>query len=186
MVLARARRQPDKVCVLWLDELTFYRLPSPARAWSDGVAPRGPKARLTPGNNTKGRIGALMNHLTGQVIYLLRSVCGPDPLCQLYHLLRACYPQAEEIYVIQDCWPIHFDPRVLHTTARLGIQIVPLPTYSSWRNPIEKLWRCLKQKVIHMHPLASNWTQLKLEVSLFLDRFSQPSPCLLSYVGLSD
>src|SRR5687767_4795825 len=66
-VLARVRRFPEQVCVLWLDEFTFYRLPRPAPAWSDGQAGRGPKTRLTPGNNTDARIGAVMNHFTGQV-----------------------------------------------------------------------------------------------------------------------
>lgn len=185
-VLYRAQHYPGPVCVLWLDELTFYRLPSPAPQWSDGLAPRGPKALFSSGNNTKGRIGAVLNHCTGQTTYLLRSVFGADQLCQLYHLIRATYPNAQEICVIQDCWPVHFLPVVAQTACRLGITLVPLPTYSSWRNPIEKLWRWLKQSVLHMHPWADDWQRTKTEVGLFLDRFAQPSPPLLRYVGLFD
>lgn len=184
-VLNRAQAQPATVVALWLDEFTFYRQPDPAPAWSDGRAPRGPKARKTRGANTKGRVGAVLNHHTGQVLYLLRSVCGVSQLITLYEAIRAAYPQADEIYVIQDCWPVHFLPDVTRAACRLGITLVPLPTYSSWRNPIEKLWRWLRQDVLHMHPWADDWPRTKQEVACFLDRFSQPSPMLLRYIGLS-
>ena len=102
-------------------------------------------------------------------------------------LLATCLSAAstEEIYVIQDCWPVHFLPEVTRTACRLGITLVPLPTYSSWRNPIEKLWRWLRQAVLYMHPWADDWQRTKLEVARFLDRFLLPSPDLLRYVGLS-
>lgn len=183
-VLARGLGYPGQVVVLWLDELTFYRLPSVAALWGDGLTPRGPKANLSRGANTQGRVGAMMNHFTGQVSYLLRSKCGVKQLVQLYHLVRATYPDAEEIYVIQDCWPVHFLPDVSRVAAQLGITLVPLPTYSSWRNPIEKLWRWLKQEVLHMHPWADDWSRTKAETRRFLDRFAQPNPALLRYVGL--
>jgi hypothetical protein len=183
-VLERGRLFPEQVCVLWLDEFTFYRLPRPAPAWSDGQTPRGPKTQLTPGNNTKARIGAVMNHFTGQVYTLLRSSFGADHLIHFYRDIRQLYPEVSEIYVIQDCWPVHLLPQVCQAACGLGISILPLPTYSSWRNPIEKLWRWLRQSVLHMHPWADDWPRLKLEVSRFLDRFSQPSPTLLHYVGL--
>jgi hypothetical protein len=181
----RALVQPQTVVVLWLDEFTFYRLPDPAPVWSDGRAPRGPKARKTRGANTKGRIGAVLNGATGQVTYLLRSTCGVRQLVMLYEHIRQTYPDAQEIYVIQDCWPVHFLPEVTRAACGLGITLVPLPTYSSWRNPIEKVWRWLRQAVLHMHPWADDWPRTKHEVARFLDRFSQPSPELLHYVGLS-
>ena len=183
--LTRARLYPQRVVALWLDEFTFYRQPAPAPAWADGRARRGPRARKTPGSNTKARVVAALHHHSGQVHYLLRSRCGVAQLAQFYHQLRALYPDAEELYVIQDCWPVHFRPQLTHLAVRLHISLLPLPTYSSWRNPIEKLWRWLRQSVLHMHPWADDWPRLKLEVSRFLDRFAQPSPSLLRYVGLS-
>ncbi len=183
-ILRMAAQTPTRYSVLWLDELTIYRLPSLAPAWSDGLAVHGSKACLSPGADTRGRIGATMNHFTGQVTYMLRSVFGPTQLCLLYHLIRHTYPQAHTLFVIQDCWPHHFAPSVTATAADLNIALIPLPTYSSWRNPIEKLWRWLKQDVLHMHHWADHWPATKTHVSQFLDRFSQPSPTLLRYVGL--
>jgi hypothetical protein len=71
----------------------------------------------------------------------------------------------------------------IRTTA-LNITLVPLPTYSSWRNPIEKVWRFLKQEVLHMHPWADDWLHLKSQVAAFLDRFAAPNSTLLCYCGL--
>lgn len=183
-LLTRVSQDTTDNVVLWLDELTIYRLPSLAPAWADGLTPRGGKARLSPGANTTGRIGAVMNHFTGQVTYMLRSIFGPTQLCHLYHLIRQTYPDASSIFVIQDCWPHHFAPQVSATASALHIALVPLPTYSSWRNPIEKLWRWLKQDVLHMHPWADHWPLTKTYVCSFLDRFAQPSPALLRYAGL--
>lgn len=67
----------------------------------------------------------------------------------------------------------------------LPIQIVQLPTYASWLNPIEKLWRWLKHDHIHLHLLALDLEALRKEIGSFLDGFSTSSEELLQYVGLS-
>ncbi len=121
------------------------------------------------------------------------------------------YPQAQTIYLVQDNWPVHFHADVLATlqpqttpfpwhrpahwsTApsaharqlNLPIQLRPLPTYASWTNPIEKLWRWLKQEVVHLHRLADEWVELQHRVDAFLEQFGRGSPELLRYVGLRD
>jgi hypothetical protein len=67
----------------------------------------------------------------------------------------------------------------------LPIQIVPLPTYASWTNPIEKLWRKLRQDVTHLHPWANDLSLLRAQIAHFLDQFASGSDDLLRYVGLS-
>jgi hypothetical protein len=61
--------------------------------------------------------------------------------------------------------------------------LLKVPT-SSWRNSIEKVWRFLKQELLHMHGWADDWLRLKAEVVAFLDRFSAPNTTLLRYVDL--
>ena len=56
-----------------------------------------------------------------------------------------------------------------------------LPTYAPWLNPIEKLWRWLRQDVLKMHRLASRWSELKERVRTFLNQFAQGSTRLLEY-----
>jgi putative transposase len=53
-----------------------------------------------------------------------------------------------------------------------------------WRNPIEKLWRWLKQDVLKQHRLAADWRALRQRVTAFLAQFAAGSHELLHYVGL--
>lgn len=185
LIQTRVADHPEEIVLLWLDELTFYRLPSPAPTWCP-IDGRAQKAQLTRGANTAARVVSVLNAITGQCNYRLRSQIGSAQLQAFYKFVRQLYPNATEIYVVQDCWPVHFLPEVCSAAIEAGITLVPLPTYSSWRNPIEKLWRWLKQTVIHMHHWADDWQRLKAEVTHFLDRFDHPNPALLRYVGLSD
>lgn len=183
--LELAQTRPDQIVVLWLDELTVYRLPSTASVWGDDSG-RPVKAYHTPGDNTCLRIGGALNTQTGQVTQRLTKKFGSVQLRAFYRQIRQTYPDAQHIFVIQDCWPVHFLPEVRQKASDLGIRLLPLPTYSSWRNPIEKLWRWLKQTVIHMHSWADDWQRLQEEIRTFLSQFQQGSSRLLHYVGLSD
>jgi len=49
---------------------------------------------------------------------------------------------------------------------------------------VEKLWRWLKQNVLHLHRLAHDLTELRRQVAAFLDQFALGSHALLRYVGL--
>ncbi|MCB8937396.1 MAG: transposase [Ardenticatenaceae bacterium] len=66
----------------------------------------------------------------------------------------------------------------------MPVQLLPLPTYASWLNPIEKLWRWLKQEVLHLHRFSDDWPELREVVASFLDQFATGSDALLRYVGL--
>jgi hypothetical protein len=70
------------------------------------------------------------------------------------------------------------------TQGNLPIQLLFLPTYASWLNPIEKLWRWLRQQVIHLHGFSDDWPALKARVADFLNQFRNGSTELLRYVGL--
>ena len=60
-----------------------------------------------------------------------------------------------------------------------------LPTYAPWLNPIEKLWRKLKQEFLYMHRYAADSPEdLQQRVLDFL-QWSTGSTDLLRYVGLS-
>jgi transposase len=74
---------------------------------------------------------------------------------------------------------------VLATVAALPrLEAVWLPTYAPWLNPIEKVWRWLRQDVLKLHRLASTWLGLRQRVRAFLTQFAAGSTELLRYVGL--
>lgn len=183
-VCERAQQQPERVVVLWLDELTVYQSPSVAPTWSDGQR-RAAKAHQATNDEAYRRIVATLNHSNGQVHYHLRRKVGVQALSAFYAYLRRQYPDAQQIYVIQDCCPTHFHDTVCAAAERADITMVPLPTYSSWRNYIEQLWRWLKQDVLHMHPWTHQWPPLEQAIRDFLNRFRQPNTAILRYVGLS-
>ena len=117
--------------------------------------------------------------------YLDGYIVGRQQVLQFYAQLDRTYPAAELLYVIQDNWNIHTHPEVLAALARYPrIQPVWLPTYAPWLNPIEKLWRWLRQDILKLHRWVEDWPQLKQRVRGFLDQFAQGSPALLRYVGL--
>jgi transposase len=178
--LPDAARHPDTVGAVFLDEFGYHRWPEVAPTW-------GPEAAVAPraGNNQQWRTIGALNALTGQVNYLDGYIVGRQQVIHFYAQLNCAYPTLERLYVIQDNWNIHTHPDVLTALAQYPrIPPVWLPTYAPWLNPIEKVWRWLRQDVLKMHRWVEDWPQVKQRVHDFLDQFAQGSPDLLRYVGL--
>jgi hypothetical protein len=173
---------PEQYVILFLDELTYYLQPDHTLKYGAVGKPAPPVHHAAQGNPYT-RIGALMNGLTGQVCYLQRDKFGKLALEELYQMIRKLYPK-RRLFVVQDNCSFHYSDNVLQTAEALDIHPVFLPTYASWLNPIEKLWRWLKADVLHAHEFAHNIQLLRQTVAQFLDQFSNPSPALLRYVGL--
>ena len=159
----RAHYAPERYVFLYLDELSYYRQPTVARAY----AARGnhqPLARRSHASNTCGRVIAVLNALTGQVNYLQRNKIARFTINNFWLDVRIAYPQAEVIYVAVDNWPVHFhvdsiarlqkqdfpwppyvplnwpkEPAARAIQDNLPIRLLCLPTYASWLNPVEKL-----------------------------------------------
>ena len=172
-------RQPAEKVALFLDEFGYYRWPTGSRNWGPSVAQR-------EGNNQQWRTIGALNALTGQVDYLDNYIVGRRQVIKFYGQLVQRYPAAQRIYLIQDNWNVHRHPDVLAALARWPqLQPLGLPTYSPWLNPIEKLWRWLRQAVLRLHRSVSDWPALRQKVRAFLDQFQHAADALLQYVGLT-
>jgi len=198
--------------ILYLDEVTYYRQPTTCAAY-ELQGHRQPLAERSYQSNTLTRVIATLDVANGRVVHRWRSHLTVRAIVAFYQQLCDAYPGAERLYVVQDNWPVHTHPDVLvalesqeqpwpwHRPGNwptspsvaaqrhwgglhLPIQIVTLPTYAPWTNPIEKLWRWLRQEVLHMHRLSDQLEELRAEIDRFLDRFASGSPALLRYVGL--
>lgn len=198
----------EQAVLIFEDEFTLYRHPGLAQAYEQSGCAQ-PLAELGYKGNYTWRIAAGLNLWTGQVTYHQARIMDITRLIGFYRKLCQTYPQVT-IYLVQDNWSIHYHPDLLaalqpqtfpyglhvpfnwHRTDRkvehmqLPIHILPLPTYASWTNPIEKLWRLLRQEVLHLHRYADDWPALKQRVFGFLDQFHSCSPDLLRYIGLQD
>jgi hypothetical protein len=166
---AEAMTKPEEVVLLFSDELTFYRRPSLAPAYHLQGKTQ-PLAHEVPGYNTPTRLVATLDGYSGRVLYNAT--------------IRQAYPQANRIYLAQDNWPVHLLPEVLAAAAAHHLSPLFFPTYASWLNPIEKLWRWLKQDILHVHNLAHDLDELRRLVRVFLDALQHGSADLLRYVGL--
>ena len=174
---------PEQVILLFQDELTYYRRAKIGKSLQRrGIKQR--RHRHTAGANTKARITAALNALTGQVIYRQRSKIGVKVLIDFYAQIRAAYPEVQRIYLVEDNWPVHHHPAVVQAAENNNLSLLFLPTYASWLNPIEKLWRWLRQDILHNHHHCATFKQLRREVIEFLGQFAQGSLALLHYVGL--
>lgn len=179
--LRDAARHPDTVVALFLDEFGYQRWPEVAPTWGleAEVAQRA-------GNNQQWRTIGTLNALTGQVNYLDGYLVGRQQVIQFYAQLDRAYSEVDLRYVIQDNWNIHTHPDGLTALDRYPrITPVWLPTYAPWLNPIEKLWRWLRQDVLKMHRWVEDWPRVKQRVHDFLDQFAHGSSDLLRSVGLA-
>ena len=180
---ADAVNHPTEAVLLFLDELTYYRRPGKAPAYHTRGKTQ-PLALEAACYNTQTRLVATLNGLTGQVLYLQRRMIGKEALAAFYAQVRTAYPTAQRIYIVQDNWPTHKSAEVLRALQCHRLTPLFMPVYASWLNPIEKLWRWLKQDILHLHRLASDLDQLRQQVMAFLDGFQHGSEKLLRYVGL--
>jgi transposase len=168
-----------------MDEMGYTRWPEPAASWA-AVGPTAvPLAERRGTNNQQWRLIGALNAWTGQVNSLDAYIVGRANVIEFYQQVVQAYPEAEHIYVVQDNWSIHRHDEVVAALTTLP-QIAPVwvPTYAAWRNPIEKLWRWLRQDVLTMHRLADDWTALRQRVRWLLDQFAHGSQDVLHYVGL--
>lgn len=209
-----SRQAPDALVTLYLDEVTIERQPSLAQAYEQrGRRASQPLARWSVRANTLTRVVATLGHHDARVVFKRASSIRLATLVEFYQQVCTAYAWAERIYIIADNWPVHWHPDVLialepqesryrgqlpanwpaeaSATAKrkwgelhLPIQLVPLPTYASWCNPIEKLWRKLRQELMHLHGWADDLPRLRNEIDQFLTQFADGSPDLLRYVGL--
>ena len=207
--LEAARENPETCVVVYQDEFGFRRQPTLAKDWAE-TGTKYPLARQSylPQETCYG-IGALNPH-TGDVVYQQVKSCTVVALHAFYTQICQRYPNVERIYWVQDNRAIHFHANLMaallpQTTAfvkpvppswsdkqskkigeleKLPIEILQLPTYAPWTNPIEKLWRWARQSVIHLHRLSNDWAALQEKVIDFMEQFKDGSQELLHYVGL--
>lgn len=172
------------VVTLFMDEASFYRQPSQGYLWA-AMGRAQPKMRYSTRSNTLVRVAGFLNAVTGVVhAWDYGKVTAPR-LRDCFLRVAQAYPHATRIVIVLDNWPVHFHPIVLQALARdPRLELAPLPTYAPWLNPIEKVWRWVRQHVSHAHPWSDDFLLFKAHLRQELDRLAHPSTELLRYVGL--
>jgi hypothetical protein len=179
------RRDPQRSVLLYEDEGTFYRQPSQGWLWRS-LGRRQPRMRYSHRANTRMRVVALLDAATGAVQHEDMSCVTARRLARSLSGLARRYPEAETIYLAWDNWPVHAHPEVQQALAQQPqVQVLWLPTYAPWLNPMEKGWRWTRQRVTHAHPWCDDFLEFRHQVRSELASLSAGSPEFLRYVGLS-
>ncbi len=182
--LKQVAKDPTRFALLFLDEMGYHRWPSAARDWIARSA-GAPLAEHGAVNNQQWRVIAALNAYSGRVSYLQNYIVGRQQVITFHEQLHERYRRFEQVFVVEDNWNVHTHPDVHAAVAGLPrLERVWLPTYASWLNPIEKLWRWTRQRILHHHDMSDRWPELRQRVAAFFDQFADGSRALLRYVGL--
>lgn len=175
---------PRHNAAIFVDEMSYHQWPTAAHDWWPRAAGY-PLAVHGDCNNQQWRVIGGLNAYTGQVSYLQNYIVGRRQVIQFHQHLYQQYRKMDNLFIIEDNWNVHTHPDVQAAAAELpNVTLAWLPTYACWLNPIEKLWKWLRQTVLHRHRLSERWPDLKRRVSEFFDQFQHGSDELLHYVGL--
>lgn len=202
------RLDPDKEALLFLDEFSFYNHPGVYADWSRQT--HQPLARRALGAQKRRRLLGAIEVLSGRSFYWSRSAIRIPTLVGFYQHLCAQMP-GKRLYIVVDNWPVHFHPELISALEKqhspfeyhlpknwlnikirntykqlnLPIQLLSLPTYASWLNPIEKVWKWLNEEVLHHHTFAERFDELKNEVvPQWLEQLGHRRDELLHRTGL--
>ena len=207
--LEQTQQNPETHVAFYQDEFAFRRQPTVAKDWTQTGTKHPLAYQSIDDDETCYGIGALNAH-TGDLVYQQTESATVVATHALYSEICLRYPNAERIFLIQDNRPVHLHPNLLAALlpqtssfhkplppswkgklskkigelAKLPIEILQLPTYAPWTNPIEKVWRWVRQSVLHLHRLVDDWQALQQRVIAFMQQFRGGSKKLLRYVGL--
>ena len=87
-------------------------------------------------------------------------------MCELLYAIRRKNPAEEHLYLVLDNAPYNRAASVQKLSNRLAIKILYLPTYSPKLNPIERLWKFMKKKVL-ANQYYENLSSFKKSLSEF-------------------
>jgi transposase len=116
--------------------------PRPGRTWR----PAGHPVRLRASYRRTGGVRhmiAALDLATGQIIYRIRARKRWQEFLAFLKLLRQRWP-GQKLYVIADNYSPHKHAKVTSWAAASDVELVFLPTYSSWLNWIEPEFAALR------------------------------------------
>lgn len=147
---------------------------------------RQPRLTYAHSTNTVMRVVGYLHPQSGRVHSWDFSQVNAGRFAHTLKELASFYPDHEKIYIILDNWPVHFHDKVKEVLKHEPrLEFVPLPTYSPWLNPIEKVWRWCKQTLTHAHPWANDFQLFQERVRAKFKELESGSDAILAYTGLS-
>jgi transposase len=172
--MARARHLKC-LNIVFTDEVTLQLNPTLSRKW--GI--RGHQTQVTAwaGNHQKTHIFGAMDPVRGKVYRHFAQTINGLHFVKLLELLLKRYPRKRLVVVADNA--IWHKSKILKPFLKLHkrLSIFFLPTRSPDMNPIELLWKLLRQQVTHNH-FFGNLRELKKAAGLGLDGINRHPECI--------
>ena len=173
--------QERKALLLFGDEASFPQWGTLTYTW----ARRGQQPKVKTSGKRKGyKVFGLIEYFTGRLFYQGQEG-RLNSATYIAFLKRVLEQTTRPIILIQDGARYHTSTETkaffAQQTARL--QVVQLPTYSPDYNPIEKLWKKIKQQDTHLHYFPT-FEALTEKVEQALLKFTNTPEEILTLCGL--
>lgn len=161
----------EKVRLVYIDESHFHRDMDLGYTWAEKGIPAWRLSDCPPLQDRIDWYGAYdFSH--GQCYLWNEGGCnGENTVKFLQRLATWLAPATCPIVIIWDGAPCHKAQLVQDAAAALGFTLLPLPAYSPDLNPIEGLWKWMREDVTQNHCYAT-MQQLFLACKTFLDRIN--------------
>jgi transposase len=138
-----------ELLVIYMDEAHFHRDLELGYTW----APQGEVAyRLSECASLAERINwyGAYDFTRGRCLLWNEGPCNSEhTMAFLQRLVEWVGPTPQQVVLIWDGAPYHRAKRVRAAATDLELEIVPLPAYSPDLNPIEGLWKWMREEVTH-------------------------------------
>lgn len=150
----------DQVCgeevrLLYLDESHFHRDMDLGYTWAETGQPAWRLSDCPPLQDRLDWYGAY-DFSQGQCFLWNEGRCnGKHTVEFLRHLAQWLGPSTAPVVIIWDGAPCHKAKIAQAEAAQLGFTLLPLPGYSPDLNPIEGLWKWMREEVTQNHCYAT-------------------------------
>lgn len=161
----------EKATIIYIDESHFHQDLDLGYSWSVKGKPHWIKSS-SPGLSAKVNWYGAYNFATGRCFLWQRGNCNSEQTSAfLEALVNWLAVENQTIYVILDGAPWHRSHQVKMKAEKMNINLVQLPGYSPDLNPIEGLWKWMREEVTQLCCHA-NVQALKDDCLRFIDRIN--------------
>lgn len=168
----------DQAILVYIDEAHFHQDLDLGYSWSLKGQPQWVKSR-SPGLSAKINYYGAYDFARGQC-FLWQNGCfnSDNTIVFLQALADWLVVGGQTVYIIMDGAPWHRSRQVAAAATQLGFILIRLPAYSPDLNPIEGLWKWMREEVtqLYCHPTLQALAEACLE---FINRINLEPDLLL-------
>ena len=161
----------EEIRLVYIDESHFHRDMDLGYTWAETGKPAWRLSDCPPLSDRIDWYGAY-DFSNGQCFIWNEHGCnGENTVKFLNHLVEWLSPATCPTVIVWDGAPCHKARLVQEAAAALGLVFLPLPAYSPDLNPIEGLWKWMREDVTHNHCYAT-MRELFDACKAFIDRIN--------------